>query len=140
MDSDFTTHMALATIYGRLGRYDESVRERQRMMSLLGYGDISNGLAAGYARGDYQGALREFTARLVLLRRQGESFVRVPSWFIASVYADLRDKDRAFEWLDKAYVERDDHLPQLNSDPMWDSVRSDSRFAELVRRVGLPSS
>ena len=57
---------------------------------------------------------------------------------IAQLYADLGDKEQAFQWLDTAYRERDYPLTGLNTDFLLDSLRSDPRFAELARKVGLP--
>jgi len=56
------------------------------------------------------------------------------------VHLGFGDNDRVFEWLNKACDERYGYLAYLNVDPMFDSVRSDARFADLVRRVGLTSS
>ena len=58
---------------------------------------------------------------------------------VALVHAGLGDRDQAFAWLDKAYTERSDYMPYLSLEPMLDGLRSDRRFAALVRRVGLPS-
>lgn len=57
---------------------------------------------------------------------------------IAVIYAGLGDKDQAFAYLEKAYEIRSSSMVKLNVDPMLDSLRSDPRFADLVRRVGLP--
>jgi hypothetical protein len=57
---------------------------------------------------------------------------------IASLYADLGDKDQAFRWLNTAYQERDEGLVSLRTYFLLDPLRSDARFAELVRKVGLP--
>jgi hypothetical protein len=57
---------------------------------------------------------------------------------IATLYADLDDKDRAFKWLNTAYQERDFNLLSLKTDFQLDTLHSDPRFAELVRKVGLP--
>jgi hypothetical protein len=57
---------------------------------------------------------------------------------IALLYADLGDTDQAFLWLNTAYQERDWLLLTLKTDFRFDSIRSDPRFAELVRKVGLP--
>ena len=57
---------------------------------------------------------------------------------IAPVYAQLGETDQAFEWLNKAYEARSTNLVYLKVDSDYDSLRSDPRFAELVRRVGLP--
>ena len=57
---------------------------------------------------------------------------------IGVIYAALGDKDQAFAYLEKAYEIRSDSMVLLKVDPMLDSLRSDPRFADLVRRVGLP--
>ncbi len=57
---------------------------------------------------------------------------------IAQVYIGLDDKDRAFEWLEKAYQRRSDLLARLKVAPMYFALRSDPRYAELVRRIGFP--
>jgi hypothetical protein len=54
------------------------------------------------------------------------------------VYNGLGDKDEAFAWLGKAFEERDLQLTFIKVDPTWDSIRSDSRFAALMQRIGLP--
>ncbi len=50
----------------------------------------------------------------------------------------MGDKDRAFKWLNTAYQERDFYLFSLKTDFQLDPIRSDPRFAELVRKIGLP--
>jgi hypothetical protein len=52
-------------------------------------------------------------------------------------YIALGDKDQAFAWLQKANDRRDDRLMFLNVDPFCDSLRSDPRFSNLVRIIGL---
>jgi tetratricopeptide (TPR) repeat protein len=62
----------------------------------------------------------------------------VPSWAFAIVYVGLGDKDRAFEWLDKAYDERPGDIMNIKVDPRMDPLRSDPRYQELLLRTGLP--
>ena len=62
----------------------------------------------------------------------------VPPYNIAIVYAGLGDKGQAFAWLDRAYDERSGYLTWLTTDPQLDNLRSDPRFADLMRRVGFP--
>jgi len=57
---------------------------------------------------------------------------------IAQVYIGLDDKKRAFEWLEKAYQDRALWLRNLKSDFIYDPLRSDPRFKDLMARVGLP--
>jgi TolB-like protein/DNA-binding winged helix-turn-helix (wHTH) protein/Flp pilus assembly protein TadD len=59
-------------------------------------------------------------------------------WLIAIVYTELGDKDQTFVWLEKAFEGREHDLAYSNVWPMFDSVRSDPRFEDLVRRIGLP--
>jgi len=54
------------------------------------------------------------------------------------LYSLLGNKDNAFRWLDRAYVEHSPKLLDLKVDPDFDNLRSDPRFEELVRHVGLP--
>ena len=55
------------------------------------------------------------------------------------VYTGLGDKDRAFAWLEKAYQERSNHIAFFKVSPTVDPLRSDARFADLLRRIGLDS-
>ena len=57
---------------------------------------------------------------------------------VATAYSFLGDKGHAFVWLDKAVDARSSFVIPLNVDPTWDNIRSDPRFEELVRRIGLP--
>jgi hypothetical protein len=56
---------------------------------------------------------------------------------VANVYIGLGDKDQAFVWLEKAFQERSNALVWLKVWPLWDPLRSDPRFDDLLRRVGL---
>jgi hypothetical protein len=69
-----------------------------------------------------------------LKSRSGE----YPSAFdIAIIYGALGDKDRAFEWFTKSYEERSRQMMYLGVSPLLDDLRSDPRFAALVKKVGL---
>jgi hypothetical protein len=58
---------------------------------------------------------------------------------VAEIYGALKWKDEAFAWLNKAYNEHDPQIVSLKVNPTLDPLRSDQRFFELVRRVGLPN-
>jgi serine/threonine protein kinase/tetratricopeptide (TPR) repeat protein len=66
------------------------------------------------------------------------SHAYVDLYQVAAIYAGLGDKDEAFRLLEKAYEEHSSGMLFLAPDPFWDGMRSDSRYAELVRRVGFP--
>ena len=57
---------------------------------------------------------------------------------VAAGYAMINDKERAFEWLEKAFAERDPDLSWLKTERSFDNIKSDPRFQDLLRRVGLP--
>jgi hypothetical protein len=59
---------------------------------------------------------------------------------IALIYAGLGLKDEAFAWLEKSFAARDKGLTYLKIDPCLDPLRSDSRFEDLLRRVGFPET
>ena len=61
----------------------------------------------------------------------------VSSWYIAVLYAGLGEKDKAFHWLEKAYDERDHWMPSLKVVPLFDNIRRDPRYADLLRRLRL---
>ena len=81
-------------------------------------------------RGEAQAVLEELT------EQSKQRYV--PSYYLALTYAGLGERDRAFEWLDKAYQEGSTLLAYLKMDPRLASLHPDPRFADLMRRVGLP--
>jgi adenylate cyclase len=136
MDPSFPlTHSLLGRAYLAKGMYRESLVELEKYLALSpGNPAALAGLAYAQARaGERNQALRVFEELRELSKQR-----HVPSYLFAVVYAGLGDKDQAFTWLEKAYEERDGSLPMLKVNPSWDLLRSDPRFAELLRRVGLP--
>ena len=83
--------------------------------------------------GDTAGARRAL-ANLQLLRQSRY----VSALYFAGIYTGLGEKSTALDWLDKAYQERNDRLVYLNVDPMADSLRSEPRFRDLMKRLHLP--
>jgi len=62
----------------------------------------------------------------------------VDFYMIAVIYAGLGDKDEAFRWLEKGYKERSGGMVYLGVDVMLYGMHSDPRYADLLRRIGLP--
>jgi hypothetical protein len=56
----------------------------------------------------------------------------------AYLYGAMGERDRAFEWMEKAYEARDSGLFFMRVNPLYDPLRSDPRFHEMLRRLGIP--
>jgi len=128
-------HYELAYGYERAGMREDAIHEWEEAMAGFGFKDQAEAIHHGYATNGFQGAFREWAATLERLSASGQSvYPELPAY----LYAVLGDKDRAFAWLEKAYQQRTHGMPFLKEDPTWDDIRSDPRFSELVRRVGIP--
>ncbi len=75
--------------------------------------------------------------KIVQELRELSSHAYVDFYEVASIYAGLGDKDEAFRWLEKGYEEHSGSMPYLGIDVSWDGMRSDPRYADLLRRMGL---
>jgi hypothetical protein len=71
-----------------------------------------------------------------LLERSQREYI--PPYFISFLYFSMGDKDQGFNYLNKAYQERDGWLPLLTFDHFFDGVRSDPRFQDILRRMNFP--
>ena len=129
------THYELGYGYERAGKYEQAIHEWEEAMTSFGYDDLAEDLRRGYAAHGFKGAIRAWAAGLEGVVARGEAvYPEEPAY----LYAILGDKDRAFAWLEKGFQQRTHGMPFLKKDPTWDDIRSDPRFTDLERRVGLP--
>jgi eukaryotic-like serine/threonine-protein kinase len=127
-------HIILGRTYAAKGLLSEALAEFQKARSLED--TIAEPLAEvgrGYA---LQGKKAEAHKVLQELQERGKGGV-VSRFLIATVYAGLGDRDQAFAFFDKAYEDRSWYLPMVNVWPGLDNLRSDPRFADLLRRMNL---
>jgi len=132
-----TAHDCLAYAYWGKQMYPQVIEEWKlygQLSSNPDYAEFAAALEQGFRSGGWSGALAHAIQVLQTLRKTHY----YSPYLIARLYADLGDKDQAFQWLDTAYREHDWLLIGLNTQFELDSLRSDPRFAELVRKVGLP--
>ncbi len=135
MDPNFGfAYWGLGRAYTEKGMYDEAIVAFQKAIPLSGDSpDEPADLARAYARSG-----RQAKARVIIGELKEQSKKRyVGSTTFASIYGALGEKDEAFVWLEKAYQARSDTLLYLMVDPMYDNLRSDPRFSDLVRRLNL---
>jgi len=123
----------LASAYEEKGNCASAIEEMKKAIALIGRGE-GPGLAHIYAK---CGNLAE--ARRVLAGLEQPSDDGMQDWFfIAGVEARLDHADRAFEWLDKAYQNRDFFLTYVKVHPYMDPLRSDPRFDAMLKKIGIP--
>jgi len=130
-------HLCLGQAYWGKGAYAKVIAEFDEYGRLSGDRNsvaFASAMAKGYSEGGWKGALSK--ALDVRLAQSKNSYVS--PYELATLYASLGDRNSAFQWLNAAYRDRNLGLMRLNSDFLLDPIRSDRRFSELVRKVGLP--
>ena len=127
------THLMTGHVYVQKKNYDGAVAEYQKAMELLQ--DSSDVLSSlGYAHA-VSGNIDEAMRIISKLTERNQRYVSPVN--IAIVYLGLGDKDRALEWLALGYEARCNKLVYLKVLPFFDPIRSDSRFTDMVNRMGL---
>jgi serine/threonine protein kinase/TolB-like protein/Tfp pilus assembly protein PilF len=138
---DFWELAILGWDYEQKGMHEQAIAEFKKAVELTDKNspDFSPFFLAGLAHA-YAVAGRRSDAQQVLqglLGRAGKSYVS--SFDIALIYTALGEKDKAFAWLEKAMAERSTWLVYSKWEPRLDPLRSDPRFRDLLRRIGLPT-
>ena len=135
-------HHPLFRDYVKTGMHKEAIQELEKAANLFGFPEAASRIHSAFVSSGYRGAMRQYAKELEDLVAAKQVFIPVN---LAEVYATLGDKDRAFYWLEQAYTHHDvlaasTDLPldRLNREILLDPIRSDPRFKDLVRRVGLP--
>jgi tetratricopeptide (TPR) repeat protein len=124
----------LGSCYEEEGKFEEAVALFQAAMA--GY-QPSPRMTASLTR------IYATTGRRAEARRMLKELIayadsrRLAPYYIAQIYARLDEKDQAFAWLVRACEERDEQIVTLKVDPKLDGLRSDPRFSELLRSIGL---
>jgi eukaryotic-like serine/threonine-protein kinase len=134
LDSNFVgAHLWLGYAYAAKGQYEQAIAEYKEVMK-LGEDKTSTKIYLGYSLA-VSGKKNE---ALAILKEMQTTKEYVSPAELAVLYAGLGDKEQAFAALERAYAVHDFQLQYLKVEPSYDSLRSDPRFDDLVRRVGLP--
>ena len=131
-------HGCLAGAYWHKRMYAQFFEEIKIAAQLSGDrndSEFASAMEQGFRSAGWRGA--ETKARELALAQRKAGYGS-GAYDIASSYAEFGDKEQAFRWLNTAYQEHDLGLACMKTNPIFDSIRSDPRFAELVRKVGLP--
>jgi eukaryotic-like serine/threonine-protein kinase len=122
----------LALAYSQKNLYDEAIKVLEKLSTMNKWYAAS---LLGYA---YAKAGRVDEARRILDEMEEHSKTEhLPPQERAIVYIGLGDNDAAFHWLEESYKERFGSIIGLTSDPFFDSIKSDPRFAVLARKINL---
>ena len=128
-------HFELAQIYEQTGRTEEAARESLKADELFGMEPnkvamLKEAIAKSGATGYWKRTLENY--------KESAKSHYVPSVLVAEACVRVGDKECAFQWLEKGFEEREDLMINLKVEPVFDRIRIDPRYQELVRRVGIP--
>jgi TolB-like protein/DNA-binding winged helix-turn-helix (wHTH) protein/tetratricopeptide (TPR) repeat protein len=137
-------HFFFANLLSEMGRYEEAIQENQRGVLLLGVSaeqasasasEFRKALHTGGSKGYWQ---KNLDVTLREHKQAGTAYFAAIG--LAGAYARVDDKENAFRWLEKSYQEREGgSITLLRWQPDFKSLRADPRFAELLKRMGLPN-
>jgi tetratricopeptide (TPR) repeat protein len=114
--------------------YEEALEIWKKSYAAKGDREAEEALMRGYAEAGYSGALSRVAEMLIARSRT----TYVTSWQIGTLYTRAGKNDEALEWLEKAYEEHDGNMPYISVDPIFDGLRDDLRFQDLLQRMNLP--
>ena len=138
MDPNFASaHGQLATTYQEMGKYDLWLQEWRKAATL--YNDretmaIADKVVEAYAHS----GLRAAMYKDIELRKELSQRRYVDPCFLAFDYAILGEKDQVFYWLEKAYADKSSLLLPIKVSHVLDPFHSDTRYIDLLKRMGLP--
>jgi len=128
------SHLWIGQAYVQKGMYAEAIDAINEAIRLSG-GDTRPKATLGHAYGVAGRRVEALNVLDELKQRSAQRYVS--PYFLALIYIGLGDHDRALASLEAAYQERHPYLIFLKVEPVFATLRSDARFAELQRRVGL---
>ena len=129
-------HWQLGRAFLKKAKYEEAIPEFETAVTL----SRENPLQVG-ALGHAYGIAGKRSKALKTLKKLKELSTQryVPAYDMALIYVGLGEKEQAFEWLERAWKERFGWLVFINVEPIFDPLRSDPRFQDLLRRMNFPS-
>jgi serine/threonine protein kinase/tetratricopeptide (TPR) repeat protein len=132
-------HIDLSIAYFGAHKYEQMIEEYKTYAHLAGdksYLELAPAMEAGFRSGGWPAAAHKAIDVLIGQRKAGTN--HLAAYSIADFYADIGDKEHAFEWLNIAYQEHNTYLVFLRTDATLETLRSDPRYAELERKIGFP--
>ncbi|MBU1337616.1 MAG: protein kinase [Acidobacteria bacterium] len=125
---------ALKSAYHLKGMHEEALEMWRVSYVANGDSEAVDALARGFEEEGYSGALTRLAE--MMIKRSRTTFVT--PWRIGTMFTRAGKTDEAIEWLEKAYDAHDPNMPSVFVDPIFDGLRGDPRFQELLRKMNLP--
>jgi len=132
--NSLSAHSSLNLAYEQKRMFAEAATEQEKVLALSKDDELAASFWRDYSRSGYQAASRGLLQEFAKRSDQNS----ITAYPIGAGYAFLGEKDLAFQWLEKAYHKRSPGLGLIKVDPRLDSLRSDPRFHDLLRRMNFP--
>jgi tetratricopeptide (TPR) repeat protein len=128
----------LGMAYVKKGMIDEGISEIKLAIEISNgkIAEFKSDLAYAYARAGNINEVRNILADLLRINEQSH----ISETEIAGVYVSLGEKDKAMEWLEKAYERHSGYIVIISYDSSFDAIRSDPRFKALIKKIGFPDA
>ncbi len=123
-------HLQLFYVYRQKRDYASAVEALAKMQDARGEPDAAKLIRESLVNNDWPGFLRKITEQRTRLK--------IYPYFVATLFVDLGEKDKAFATLNEAVETKDQHTNQMKVDPFMDPMRDDPRFKEVLRKAGFP--
>jgi adenylate cyclase len=123
-------HWQLFYVYRMKRDYASAVEELAKVQDARGEPDAAKLIRVSFVNGDWQGFLRKITGERARLK--------LYPYFVATFFAELGEKDKAFAILNEAIETKDQHTGQMKVDPYMNPLRDDPRFQEVLKKAGFP--
>ena len=123
-------HLQLFFSFRMRRDYASAVEELAKVQEARGEPDAAKLIRESFVSGDWPGFLRKITSE--------RSRLKLYPYFVATFFAELGEKDKAFDTLNEAIETKDQHTAWMKVDPFMDPLREDPRFPEMLKRAGFP--
>jgi serine/threonine protein kinase/Tfp pilus assembly protein PilF len=127
-------HLGLWGAFYQKQMEEEALTEAKKFFALLNDSEVAETLERDFRQAGYRGAMRLAAEKLAAR----STLAYVPALRVARLYAHAAEKDRALEWLENAFQQREVPLVHLSVAWDWRDLRSDPRFQDLLRRMNFP--
>ena len=125
---------AFWAVYHELGDYDEALKIAKDIYALKGMELAIETLEKGNEEGGYKIAMQRTAEAMIAY----SDTTYIAPWQICTLYCRAERKTEALDWLEKAYEEHDNNMPYISVDPLFDFLRGEERFKNILYKMNLP--